>query len=198
MKEQIPDSKRFTAKSILKLTPKKEHHDTTFTCQAQNTADRTYKSAKLKLEVKFAPKVTVSVIGGALAGGRIPEGAEIRLSCHAEANPNELSYKWYINDELAIGDYTTEMIIVNVSRKYHDAVIKCEVNNIVGKSEETETLDISYGPAFKTKPQSVEADLGNTVTLSCDVDGNPSPEIVWIFDPTERVILLTYRLCKGH
>lgn len=51
MKEPLSDSRRFTAKSILKLTPKKEHHNTTFTCQAQNTADRTYRSAKLKLEV---------------------------------------------------------------------------------------------------------------------------------------------------
>lgn len=53
MKESLPDSRRVTAKSILKLTPKKEHHNTTFTCQAQNTADRTYRSAKLKLEVSF-------------------------------------------------------------------------------------------------------------------------------------------------
>lgn len=51
MKESLPDSRRVTAKSILKLMPKKEHHNTTFTCQAQNTADRTYRSAKLKLEV---------------------------------------------------------------------------------------------------------------------------------------------------
>lgn len=51
MKEPLPDSRRVTAKSILKLTPKKEHHNTTFTCQAQNTADRTYRSAKLLLEV---------------------------------------------------------------------------------------------------------------------------------------------------
>lgn len=51
MKEPLPDSRRITAKSILKLTPKKEHHNTTFTCQAQNTADRTYRSAKLHLEV---------------------------------------------------------------------------------------------------------------------------------------------------
>lgn len=53
MKEPLADSRRFTAKSVLKLTPKKEHHNTTFLCQAQNTADRTYRSAKLKLEVKF-------------------------------------------------------------------------------------------------------------------------------------------------
>lgn len=60
--------------------------------------------------MKYAPKVSVSVIGGALAGGRIPEGAEVRLSCRADANPNELTYRWYINDELVIGDYTTEMV----------------------------------------------------------------------------------------
>lgn len=56
--EALPDGRRFTAKSVLKLTPKKEHHNTTFTCQAQNTADRTYRSARLRLEVKYAPKVS--------------------------------------------------------------------------------------------------------------------------------------------
>uniref|UniRef100_A0A1B0CQR5 Protein rp20-signalp detected n=1 Tax=Lutzomyia longipalpis TaxID=7200 RepID=A0A1B0CQR5_LUTLO len=265
MKEPLPDSRRFTAKSVLKLTPKKEHHNTTFTCQAQNTADRTYRAAKLKLEVKYAPKVSVSVIGGALAGGRIPEGAEVRLSCHADANPNDLTYRWYINDELVVGDYTTEMLIHNITRKFHDAIVKCEVHNAVGKSEESETLDISCkcsgvspidlhfsqsalpklgveaatavcypqsivvicvyckyhmprgycvdgtvinwqthhfpiahhhslflfspdGPVFRTRPKSVEADIGTEVSLFCDVDGNPAPDIVWIHDPTDRVV----------
>ncbi|CAD7090949.1 unnamed protein product, partial [Hermetia illucens] len=186
VKEQLADSRRFTAKSILKLTPKKEHHNTTFTCQAQNTADRTYRSAKLLLEVKYAPKVAVSVIGGALAGGRIPEGSEVRLSCHADANPNDVNYRWYINDEIVMGDYTTEMIIHNVSRKYHDAIVKCEVYNAVGKSEESETLDISYGPIFRQTPKSVEADIGSTASLVCDVDGNPAADIVWISEATER------------
>lgn len=49
--DPLPDGRRFTSKSILKLTPKKDHHNTTFTCQAQNTAERTHRSAKLKLEV---------------------------------------------------------------------------------------------------------------------------------------------------
>ncbi|XP_055913065.1 irregular chiasm C-roughest protein [Eupeodes corollae] len=188
VKEPLADSRRSTAKSILKLAPKKEHHNTTFTCQAQNTADRTYRSAKLLLEVKYAPKVTVSVVGGSLAGGRIPEGAEVILSCQADANPKELSYKWFINDELVTGDYTTKMIIHNISRQYHDAIVKCEVLNAVGKSEESETLDISYGPVFKHRPESVEADIGSTVNLRCEVDGNPPPEIEWINENSERVV----------
>lgn len=51
--DALPDKRRYTSKSILKLTPKKDHHNTTFTCQAQNTAERTHRSAKLKLEVRI-------------------------------------------------------------------------------------------------------------------------------------------------
>lgn len=140
--EPLPDGKRVTAKSILKLTPKKEHHNLTFTCQAQNQADRTYKSARLRLEVKFAPKVAVSVV--APAGRRVSEFDEVRLACHADANPSDdLVYKWYLNDEPVSGEYTTELLLPNVTRAMHDAIVKCEVHNAVGKSEESETLDIS-------------------------------------------------------
>ncbi|KAK7788833.1 hypothetical protein R5R35_012822 [Gryllus longicercus] len=181
--EALPDGRRFTSKSILKLTPKKEHHNTTFTCQAQNTADRTYRSARLRLEVKYAPKVTLTI-----TSGRMTEGAEVRLACRADANPLDLTYRWFINDELMAGDFTTEFIIPNISRRYHDAIVKCEVHNPVGKSEESETLDISYGPRFKTRPKSVQADQGTTVTLTCDVDGNPPPDILWIHEDTGKVV----------
>ena len=52
-------------------------------------------------------------------------------------------YRWYINDKQVVGDYKTEMIIHNVTRDYHDAIVKCEVYNDVGKSEETKTLDVT-------------------------------------------------------
>ncbi|XP_066254546.1 irregular chiasm C-roughest protein [Euwallacea similis] len=177
--EELPDHRRFTAKSILKLTPRKLHHNTTFTCQAQNTAERTHRSAKLKLEVKYAPKVTVTVLSGMSPNGRIPEGSEVRLGCKADANPPNVSYKWFLNDEPIIGDFNTELVLHNVSRRHHDAIVKCEVHNAVGKSEESQTLDISYGPQFRTKPRSVQAEVGSTVILTCDVDGNPFPDITW-------------------
>ncbi len=187
MSHQMENSKLYEARSVLKFTPKKEHHNTTFTCQAQNTADRTYKSAKISFEVKFAPKVTVSVISNTLGNGRIPEGAQVRLACHAESNPPEVNYKWYLNDDPIIGDHSTELIIPTINRTFHDSIVKCEATNVVGKSEDSETLDISYAPVFRIKPKSVDADEGESVTLSCDVDGNPFPEIVWIFDGLDRV-----------
>uniref|UniRef100_A0A182KDT0 Ig-like domain-containing protein n=1 Tax=Anopheles christyi TaxID=43041 RepID=A0A182KDT0_9DIPT len=188
MKEPLRDARRYTAKSILKLTPKKEHHNTTFTCQAQNTADRTYRSVRLKLEVKYAPKVRIAVIGGALNGGRILEGTEVRLSCRADANPPDVTFRWFVGEELSDGNHASELLIANISRKYHGTTVRCEVRNAVGKSEESVTLDISYGPSFRTLPQSVEADQDTTVTLSCDVDGNPAPDVLWIHEPSDQVV----------
>ncbi|XP_017009219.2 irregular chiasm C-roughest protein [Drosophila takahashii] len=201
----LPDQRRFTAKSVLRLTPKKEHHNTNFTCQAQNTADRTYRSAKIRVEVKYAPKVKVNVMGslpggaGASLGGasggshlgtgyRIVEHSQVRLECRADANPSDVRYRWFINDEPIIGGQKTEMVIRNVTRKFHDAIVKCEVQNSVGKSEDSETLDISYAPSFRQRPQSMEADVGSVVSLSCEVDSNPQPEIVWIQHPSDRVV----------
>ncbi|XP_052562384.1 irregular chiasm C-roughest protein-like isoform X1 [Culex pipiens pallens] len=188
MKEALPDARRFTAKSILKLIPKKEHHNTTFTCQAQNTADRTYRSVKLKLEVKYAPKVDIEVLGGETSGGKILEGSDVRLHCHADANPPDVTFRWYVGKEMVLGDYSTELVILNISKKYHDVIVKCEARNAVGKSEESETLDISYGPTFRTLPASVEADLDAVVSLSCDIDGNPTPDIVWVHEESGRVM----------
>ncbi|KAH8241658.1 hypothetical protein KR038_006922 [Drosophila bunnanda] len=205
----LPDLRRYTAKSVLRLTPKKEHHNTNFTCQAQNTADRTYRSARIRVEVKYAPKVKVNVMGtlpggantatiglgigspaplGAASGARIVEHSQVRLECRADANPSDVRYRWFINDEPIIGGQKTEMVIRNVTRKFHDAIVKCEVQNAVGKSEDSETLDISYAPSFRQRPQSLEADIGSVVSLSCEVDSNPQPEIVWIQHPSDRVV----------
>lgn len=41
---------------------------------------------------------------------KILEGSEAHFKCIAEANPNYINYKWFINDQLVVGDYTTEMV----------------------------------------------------------------------------------------
>ncbi|XP_012232150.1 irregular chiasm C-roughest protein-like isoform X2 [Linepithema humile] len=169
-------------RSILRVMPRKDHDNTTFTCQSQNAADRTPQNAKLRVEVRYAPKVSLSKID------RIVEGSELRFKCNAEANPSNLEYRWFINKKKVIGDYTTEMIIHNATRELHDATVKCEVSNDVGKSEESQTLDIRYGPQFRHPPVSVETHYGATEILQCDVDGNPTPEILWYHEDSERTV----------
>ncbi|XP_063630499.1 irregular chiasm C-roughest protein-like isoform X1 [Cydia splendana] len=184
--ELLPDGQKFKTRSILRLTPSKDHHKQTITCQAQNTADRAARMATVYIEVRYAPKVKLSISLGAV-DGRFPEGSEARLRCEVDANPRAQVYRWYINNSPVVGDYTEEMIIFNVTRKYHNAVVKCEVSNSVGKSEETVTLDVTYPPVFRTRPRDVEADEGSTASLHCDVDGQPKPEIKWVLHEPGRI-----------
>lgn len=49
--EEYEGGPLFTVKSTLKVMPRKEHDNTTFTCQSQNAADRTPQNAKLRVQV---------------------------------------------------------------------------------------------------------------------------------------------------
>ncbi|XP_025269617.1 irregular chiasm C-roughest protein isoform X2 [Camponotus floridanus] len=181
-KELFDNGPLYTVKSTLTVMPRKDHDNTTFTCQSQNAADRSPQSAKIRVEVRYAPKVSLSKID------RIVEGSELKFKCRAEANPPILEYRWFINKKKVLGDFTTEMVIHNATRDMHDATIKCEVSNEVGKSEESQTLDIRYGPQFRHPPVSVETHYGATEILQCDVDGNPTPEILWYHEDSERTV----------
>ncbi|XP_022828505.1 irregular chiasm C-roughest protein-like isoform X2 [Spodoptera litura] len=184
--ELLPDGQRYITRSVLRLTPTKGHHNQTITCQAQNTADRAPRMATVHIEVKYIPKVNISISSGANRG-KIPEGSELRVRCDVDANPPAQFYRWYINNNPVIGDYADEMIIFNVTRKHHKAQVRCEVSNSVGKSDGNITLEVTYPPTFRTRPQNVETDIGSSVVLSCDVDGQPQPEIRWLFHEPGRI-----------
>lgn len=47
---------------------------------------------------------------------------------------------------------------------------------------------ISDGPRFTRKPQSVEEEMNMQVNLTCEVDGNPMPEISWIHEKYEKKV----------
>ncbi|XP_039761634.1 irregular chiasm C-roughest protein-like isoform X2 [Pararge aegeria] len=184
--ELLPDEQRYRTRSVLRLIPNKDHHNQTITCQAQNTADRAYRMATVHIEVKYAPKIKVS-IKTATVNDKIPEGSEARIRCLVDANPLAQIYRWYLNGNPVVGDYTDEMIIFNVSRKHNKAVVKCEVSNSAGMNEASLTLNVTYPPSFRTRPHNIEAEEDSSVTLSCDVDGEPRPEIRWLYHEPGRI-----------
>jgi hypothetical protein len=51
-----------------------------------------------------------------------------------------------------MGEDNTVLLLANVTRAMHDTIVKCEVKNEVGKSEESETLDISCEFIFDCAP----------------------------------------------
>lgn len=87
---------------------------------------------KLFFQVKYAPKVRVDIIEGALDTGRIPIDNTVRLRCETDANPNEITYQWYINDEMIPDAIYIEL----VSSKSHISFFSLLNSNATNKMYE--------------------------------------------------------------
>lgn len=62
--------------------------------------------------------------------------------CEAEANPAPLSYSWTVDGQPASGFQSDFFTITNISLAYHNSVVKCEVRNEIGKSEDSATIRV--------------------------------------------------------
>ena len=51
-------------------------------------------------------------------------------------------FRWFIDNEIVPGNHGTSLKLKKVGRESNNKIVKCEVNNVIGKSEQTETLDI--------------------------------------------------------
>lgn len=70
----------------------------------------------------------ITIIEGALDTGRIPVDNAIRLKCVADANPNEITYQWYIKDEMIIGATSSELVtIVYIIRRKKEVHINLKM-----------------------------------------------------------------------
>lgn len=87
-------------------------------------------------------QVMIKINNVANSWNQLMEGMDVKITCHADSNPPEVHYSWYVNDTERVPERPTELIIKNISRHYHESIVKCEAYNLVGKSEDSETLHV--------------------------------------------------------
>ena len=95
----------------------------------------------LLLRVRYAPWVQLTASSSG-AGEEAEEGDTLQFRCAAHANPRPSHYSWYVDGQRAGGFDSDYFIIANISQSYHNSIVKCEVRNEIGKSEETETIQV--------------------------------------------------------
>lgn len=188
-KQRQADSILVGVRSHLDLTPERKHHEANFTCQVSHPALEEPILRTLTMMVKYPPKVTINV-----DSVKIKEGDDVKFTCAAEGNPSVLRYRWEVEEVSVVGDHTTEFNIEDISRERNGATVACIVSNSIGTSRDTKKISVEYAPRFKTEPTDVDADEGEQVTLACDVDGNPPPEIVWLHEAQNKVIKIGAKL----
>ena len=95
-----------------------------------------HKFAQVKLEVRALSSFDNS------NWNQIVEGSDVKILCRVDANPTDIDYRWYLNDEPLFPKVLTELVIHNISRQRHESIVKCEAYNSIGKSEDSETLEV--------------------------------------------------------
>ncbi|XP_022251710.1 irregular chiasm C-roughest protein-like [Limulus polyphemus] len=181
--QELNDGKRANAILRWEFTPTRKHHLKNFTCRSENPALKQPALTTIRMEVKYAPEVKLTVFSESIA-----ENDDVQLTCEVEANPADVIYKWYRNNEIIAGDHTTHLLLNRVSREYNMNNITCEASNSVGNTKSTKTLKVLYGPKIKTFTDNIAADIGGEVCLSCDADGNPNPEIAWLHEESSSIV----------
>ncbi|KAF2366926.1 Immunoglobulin-like domain [Trinorchestia longiramus] len=181
--ELMPDNKRAVVTSKLSFTPRRTHDNATISCLTTHQALTSPLSSSVRLRIRYAPEVQVTV-----TPERLVEGDDAKLTCRALANPPKLAYRWYHNRMVVENQTTSTLMLHKISREMHQDSISCEVSNEVGTSKKTQSLHVRFGPVFKSLPQDSAAEMQNEVLLKCDVESNPPPSIVWLQEGSEKVI----------
>ena len=136
--ETLPDGKRKNTRSILKVVVKRQHHNTSLTCESQNSAESVPQSTVIKVMVEFAPSVTLE-----RSPALVKEGDTAKFKCEAEANPADLSYRWFLaGHEMTPTENGSMLVLPGLNRSSAGQIVKCQVSNSIGKSEETYSLEI--------------------------------------------------------
>lgn len=112
----------------------------------------------------------------------VDEGSDLRdIFCRADANPPVTSFRWLDteNRKILFSDQP-ELHITNINKDYHNKVYECQAENEIGRSNvDSFRLNVLYEPRIVSESDNQRIKVGRSVSLSCQIDANPAPSIVW-------------------
>ncbi|XP_068687448.1 hemicentin-2-like isoform X1 [Montipora foliosa] len=141
----------------------------------------------VNVEVKFAPQVTTLS-----SNQTLNDGNDATFSCTAEAYPMPITYNWFKNvtkisssAEFVINDVGSRSVLTlkKISKSSADRY-SCSGTNSVGEGQKKSVfLNVRYAPqAVTVTATPPEVKEGQSVTLTCQSDGFPSPSFSWRFN----------------
>ncbi|XP_052805322.1 irregular chiasm C-roughest protein-like [Mya arenaria] len=173
-----PDGKRVDTRGIVTITAQPSDAGKKIECGAWNMALKEGEPlwTQATLDVQYAPKLTLTHSN---PDRTIREVDEVKFTCSGEANPFQITWRWYRNGELQADVNGYQYTIPRITRDFHGQIIRCEAENSVGTTAVEHSLNILYGPKFKGDPAHVSVDQGERAELVCEAEGNPTAEITW-------------------
>jgi len=169
------DSGTFKTHSTLTMVPKGDMDIKCSSFSEQFTAAKF--SPALQVKIRFMPKVAIN-----LSKDRIKEGEKFSVTCNSKAYPETVAYKWFFGGIELAGEKNDTLVLEEISREHHESDVKCLVENEVGRTAISTTLNVEFPPTILLHPESVVARKGENVTFHCVAESNPDPVYFWTRD----------------
>ncbi|KAM4696629.1 hemicentin-2 [Rhinophrynus dorsalis] len=169
---------------VLQIARTQIFNQGTYMCKAQNPAGSDEKLVHLTVHVP--PSIREPPNGNKETVVHL--GNTLTLHCESDAVPEPL-VTWYKNGHqllegkgIRILEHGQRLEILGVQAS-DKGLYTCKVSNMAGEVELTYTV-IVHVPASITQPQNETFHLivGNSIVLTCEVEGSPPPRITWLKD----------------
>ncbi|XP_075872115.1 hemicentin-1 isoform X2 [Nelusetta ayraudi] len=168
---------RMTADGALVIRHMEKKDDGVYGCLASNQAGTDAMTSVLTYIE--SPVVTV-----ALSEILIGIGETAVLACSASGTPQPEIW-WYKGDallhssSLLHADPLEGTLTIIETQDVDTGVYTCVAVNAAGTASGKISVDVGAAPRFTREPSDVATDIGSSVTLACQVQGHPEPQVVW-------------------
>ena len=151
----LEDGLTWKTSSLFKFVPLE---DLTVVCIAHGETLREQESSRpLQLRLHRNPKVTLTS-----STVRLEEGGEGSFYC--ETSSSNVTFKWFLDNNEIAGEHSRQLRLVDLGREQDGASLTCQVENWLGKGEDSLVLEVNFPPKIFEHPQSFVARKGQQVS----------------------------------
>ncbi|CAF4402889.1 unnamed protein product [Rotaria magnacalcarata] len=148
-----------------------------YTCVVENAIGKTNQS--VYLDVQYGPRVYAME-----SRVVVNRSNTANLRCYVDSNPAPYQIVWFKNGyEIFRQNQLSDLRIDDVERNdtglYTCAIYNRLRNNSTRNSSTTIELIVQSRPILETTYSKIAAEIGQTLTLTCRVSGQPKPSIYW-------------------
>ncbi|XP_073954425.1 hemicentin-1-like isoform X2 [Choristoneura fumiferana] len=150
-----------------------------YICQATNTLKREFAVFKVSIGGVEPPEINKTTYYVTAM-----KDANVDIHCDVIKGKPKPTITWLYNDQYSSSfsdlQYTSDTIHMDYLSADDKAIYRCIAENVVGTDSHDIELVILYPPELtKTTSPRIVKNEGEMVTLTCPVDGSPTPDVVW-------------------
>ncbi|KAK8406197.1 hypothetical protein O3P69_007132 [Scylla paramamosain] len=193
---QVSDSRRvtITEEGDLVISQAVEKDSAVYVCRARNAAG-SRQSTPTDLFIMTPPWFEERPANVTAASGVVVE-----LACRVQGSPSPVVTWRRLDGKMPIGRATVEeqrLVLPEVTAT-DSGVYVCEAESEAGRASTKVTLTVVDAPELTQRPQHLQVMAGEDARISCRVEGEPHPMVVWRLPTLDRTALLAPGQSSGR